>query len=98
MCVIAPSFADIFKNNTFQNGILPVTLSEDECQQLADDAEQGLELEVDYAEADAGPALDEPAAGFRRETGFSTGADSAACPADGIPDLTGKPNDSRADG
>ena len=28
-CVIAPSFADIFYNNCFQNGILPVSLSED---------------------------------------------------------------------
>ncbi|RPD74478.1 hypothetical protein L226DRAFT_535357 [Lentinus tigrinus ALCF2SS1-7] len=47
MCVIAPSFADIFKNNTFQNGILPVALPEDDCRQLAEDGEQGLELEVD---------------------------------------------------
>ena len=28
-CVIAPSFADIFYNNCFQNGILPIVLSED---------------------------------------------------------------------
>ncbi|TFK86436.1 hypothetical protein K466DRAFT_600315 [Polyporus arcularius HHB13444] len=47
MCVIAPSFADIFRNNTFQNGMLPIALTEDECRELADDAEQGLELEVD---------------------------------------------------
>jgi 3-isopropylmalate/(R)-2-methylmalate dehydratase small subunit len=33
-CVIAPSFADIFSNNCFQNGILPVVLKADEVQAL----------------------------------------------------------------
>ena len=33
-CVIAPSFADIFYNNCFQNGILPVNLQADEVQAL----------------------------------------------------------------
>ncbi|KAH9973034.1 hypothetical protein BGW80DRAFT_1311152, partial [Lactifluus volemus] len=46
-CIIAPSFADIFRNNMIQNGMLPVTLSEEECRALAEDAETGLELEVD---------------------------------------------------
>ncbi|KAF7331917.1 3-isopropylmalate dehydratase [Mycena kentingensis (nom. inval.)] len=46
-CIIAPSFADIFKNNSMQNGMLPVALSVDECRALAEDAEAGLELEVD---------------------------------------------------
>ena len=51
MCVIAPSFADIFKNNTFQNVMLPVILPEEQCQELAAEAEQGLELEVDLGHA-----------------------------------------------
>ncbi|KAJ6516095.1 aconitase family-domain-containing protein [Mycena sanguinolenta] len=46
-CVIAPSFADIFKNNAMQNGMLPVALPEADCRALAEDAEAGLELEVD---------------------------------------------------
>ncbi len=33
-CLIAPSFADIFYNNCFQNGILPVVLSHEEVQSL----------------------------------------------------------------
>ena len=33
-CVIAPSFADIFFNNSFKNGFLPVTLREDEVDKL----------------------------------------------------------------
>lgn len=32
--ILAPSFADIFYNNCFQNGILPVTLKQEEIQQL----------------------------------------------------------------
>lgn len=45
--IIAPSFADIFKNNMMQNGMLPIVLSAEECLILAKDAEEGLELEVD---------------------------------------------------
>ncbi len=33
-CVIAPSFADIFHNNTFKNGILPIVLAEARVNQL----------------------------------------------------------------
>ncbi|KAG1907396.1 aconitase family-domain-containing protein [Suillus fuscotomentosus] len=46
-CVIAPSFADIFRNNTMQNGMLPLPLSEEDCKDLAADAEAGMEIEVD---------------------------------------------------
>lgn len=46
-CVIAPSFADIFKTNSMQNGLLPVVLPAAQCEELAKDAEEGLELEVD---------------------------------------------------
>jgi 3-isopropylmalate/(R)-2-methylmalate dehydratase small subunit len=40
-CVIAPSFADIFYNNCFQNGLLPVALPEHEVQVLMDEAKGG---------------------------------------------------------
>lgn len=33
-CVIAPSFADIFYNNCFKNGLLPIALSEEDVEQL----------------------------------------------------------------
>jgi 3-isopropylmalate dehydratase small subunit len=46
-CVIAPSFADIFHNNCFQNGILPVTLPQDQVDQLMEDAKQGREITID---------------------------------------------------
>ena len=40
-CVIAPSFADIFFNNCFKNGILPLVLPKAVCAELIDDAERG---------------------------------------------------------
>ena len=47
--VIAPSFADIFFNNCFKNGVLPIVLSEEEVSQIFDLAEQqpSLEMTVD---------------------------------------------------
>jgi len=40
-CVIAPSFADIFYNNCFKNGILPIALPQSEVDKLLDDASRG---------------------------------------------------------
>ena len=47
--VIAPSFADIFYNNSFKNGMLPVILKEDEVEQLFQEcfANDGYQLTVD---------------------------------------------------
>ena len=48
-CVIAPSFADIFYNNSFQNGLLPVRLPEDDVRRIMDKAKAnpGFRLNVD---------------------------------------------------
>ena len=48
-CVIAPSFADIFYNNCFKNGILPITLSDEVVEQLFNEVEanEGYQLTVD---------------------------------------------------
>ncbi len=40
-CVIAPSFADIFFNNCFKNGILPIALPQEQVDLLLDDASRG---------------------------------------------------------
>jgi 3-isopropylmalate/(R)-2-methylmalate dehydratase small subunit len=40
-CVIAPDFADIFHNNTFKNGILPIRLPREVCDTLMQDARLG---------------------------------------------------------
>lgn len=40
-CVISTSFADIFYNNCFKNGILPITVSQSDLDKLMDDAQRG---------------------------------------------------------
>ena len=40
-CIIAPSFADIFYNNCFKNGILPITLPQEQVSRLMELAERG---------------------------------------------------------
>ncbi len=40
-CVISTGFADIFHNNCFKNGILPVVVSKENLDRLMDDAERG---------------------------------------------------------
>ena len=46
-CVIAASFGDIFYNNCFQNGMLPVVLCELDIDRLADEAADGADCTVD---------------------------------------------------
>jgi 3-isopropylmalate/(R)-2-methylmalate dehydratase small subunit len=45
-CLIAPSFADIFYNNCFKNGILPVALPQSEIDKLIDDAARGANATI----------------------------------------------------
>ena len=40
-CVISTAFADIFHNNCFQNGILPIKVSPEDLEKLMDDANRG---------------------------------------------------------
>ena len=40
-CVISTSFADIFFNNCFQNGVLPIRVSREDLDKLMEDAERG---------------------------------------------------------
>jgi len=45
-CVIAPSFADIFYNNCFKNGILPIRLPQEYVDKLMDDADRGANATI----------------------------------------------------
>ncbi|HKA46597.1 MAG TPA: 3-isopropylmalate dehydratase small subunit [Methyloceanibacter sp.] len=45
-CIIAPSFADIFYNNCFKNGILPIRLPQSEIDKLVDDASRGANATI----------------------------------------------------
>jgi 3-isopropylmalate/(R)-2-methylmalate dehydratase small subunit len=45
-CVISTSFADIFYNNCFKNGILPIKLPQEDVDKLMDDAQRGANAVV----------------------------------------------------
>ena len=45
-CVIAPDFADIFNNNCYKNGILPVRLPREVCDKLMEDARLGANARI----------------------------------------------------
>jgi 3-isopropylmalate/(R)-2-methylmalate dehydratase small subunit len=62
-CVISTSFADIFYNNCFSNGLLPVVLKEDEVQALMAEAKGGnhvfsVDLETQTVTAPSGQVFD----------------------------------------
>lgn len=46
-CIIAPSFADIFHNNCFKNGILPIKLPQEQVDLLMDDAQRGANATIE---------------------------------------------------
>lgn len=50
-CIIAPSYADIFFNNTFKNGMLPLIIEDKAAlEKIAGEAKAGKEIEVDLVE------------------------------------------------
>ena len=71
-CIIAPSFADIFYNNCFKNGILPITLPKEQVDLLMDDAERGanavltVDLEKQVITGPDGGTLDFEIDAFRK--------------------------------
>ncbi len=46
-CVIAPSFADIFHNNCFKNGILPIALPQEQVDILMNEAQKGANARIE---------------------------------------------------
>jgi 3-isopropylmalate/(R)-2-methylmalate dehydratase small subunit len=81
-CVIAPSFADIFFNNCFKNGILPIVLPEDVVAKLMDDAALGTNarLTVDLERL----VVVRPSG---EEIGFSVDAFRRHCLLNGLDDI-----------
>ena len=71
-CVIAPSFADIFYNNCFKNGILPIALPQDQVDVLMADAEKGanarmtVDLEAQTITTSDGTVIAFEIDGFKR--------------------------------
>ena len=49
-CVISSSYADIFYNNCFKNGILPITLAEDKIKELSDYSKRKEEISINLSD------------------------------------------------
>ena len=49
-CIIAPSYADIFYNNCFKNGILPITLKEEEIKEISEYSNRKEEISVNLSD------------------------------------------------
>jgi len=49
-CVISPSFADIFYNNCFKNGMLPIILDENKIEELVQYSKRKKHIEINLAE------------------------------------------------
>lgn len=62
-CVVAPSFGDIFFNNCFQSGVLPIRLPMPQVEALARQAARGTEFTVDLENRTVSPP-DGPALAF----------------------------------
>lgn len=81
-CVIAPSFADIFFNNCFKNGILPIVLPESVVERLFDEcyAMEGYRLTVDLPRQVV-------VSGNGQEFGFEVDAFRKHCLLNGLDDI-----------
>jgi len=81
-CVIAPSFADIFYNNCFKNGILPIVLPQEQIDKLVETASRG---------ANARMTIDLPNQVIRdadgNETSFSIDPFRKHCLIEGLDDI-----------
>ena len=67
-CIIAPSYADIFFNNTFKNGMLPLTIPDrDALLKIAEEAKAGREVDVDLVNQRVNDAAGNKLADFEVE-------------------------------
>ena len=80
--IIAPSFADIFSNNCFKNGMLPITLSDSEVEELMKRAlaNEGYQLNIDLEKLTV-------ADGHGLELGFKVGDFQRYCLLEGLDDI-----------
>lgn len=81
-CVISTSFADIFYNNCFKNGILPIVLSEAERDLCMKDAEKGANARIEVSLADQTITLSDGT-----KIGFEVDAFRKHCLINGLDDI-----------
>jgi len=79
-CVIAPSFADIFYNNCFKNGILPIILPKEEVKELMAQSKEQVEFTIDLEN-------NEIISGNQRKTNFEIDNFRKKCLIEGLDDI-----------
>ena len=82
-CIVASSYADIFYNNCFKNGILPIKLAEDQVQELLRAAKDSLNFEVDLENQKISYILNNEAKSLE----FDIDPAKKACLIEGIDDI-----------
>ena len=78
-CVISSSYADIFYNNCFKNGILPITLAEDEIKELSDYSKRKEEISINLS--------DQKIVFGNKETKFEIDGFKKKCLLEGLDDI-----------
>ena len=82
-CIIASSYADIFYNNCFKNGILPIILREEQVQEVLEAAEKSLNFEVDLEKQRVSYIINNEV----KEVEFDIDPAKKACLIEGIDDI-----------
>ena len=78
-CVISSSFADIFYNNCFKNGILPIKISEDQIKEISDYSRRKEEIKIDLS--------DQKIIFGNKETSFEIDPFKKKCLMEGLDDI-----------
>ena len=78
-CVISSSYADIFYNNCFKNGILPITISEEEIKEISDYSKRKEEISINL--------LDQKIVFGNKEINFEIDEFKKKCLIEGLDDI-----------
>ena len=78
-CVISSSYADIFYNNCFKNGILPITVSEEEITEISDYSKRKEEIFINL--------LDQKIVFGNKEINFEIDEFKKKCLIEGLDDI-----------
>ena len=78
-CVISSSYADIFYNNCFKNGILPITITEEEIKEISDYSKRKEEISINL--------LDQKMVFGNKEINFEIDEFKKKCLIEGLDDI-----------
>ena len=78
-CVISPSYADIFYNNCFKNGILPISITDEEIKEISDYSKRKEEISINL--------LDQKIVFGNKEIKFEIDGFKKKCLIEGLDDI-----------